>query len=105
MYFMATRGHGDPSPVPVLIFGMPRSGTTLVEQILAAHPEVHAGGELSAYSPKEVGIFELALHSQKWIEGQDDVPGTPSNLTEALRKIGQFVTRDTSSRSRRLQRV
>lgn len=31
---------------PVFILGMPRSGTTLVEQILAAHPEVHAAGEL-----------------------------------------------------------
>lgn len=33
---------------PVFIVGMPRSGTTLVEQILASHPEVEAGGELIA---------------------------------------------------------
>ena len=32
--------------VPVFILGMPRSGTTLVEQILASHPDVHGGGEL-----------------------------------------------------------
>ena len=32
---------------PIFIFGMPRSGTTLVEQILSAHPDVRAGGELS----------------------------------------------------------
>lgn len=31
---------------PVLIVGMPRCGSTLVEQILAAHPQVAAGGEL-----------------------------------------------------------
>ncbi len=31
---------------PIFIVGMPRSGTTLVEQILAAHPDVHAAGEL-----------------------------------------------------------
>ena len=31
---------------PVLIVGLPRSGTTLVEQILSSHPDVHAGGEL-----------------------------------------------------------
>jgi len=31
---------------PIFIIGMPRSGTTLVEQILASHPEVHAGDEL-----------------------------------------------------------
>ncbi|MHA1600957.1 MAG: tetratricopeptide repeat-containing sulfotransferase family protein, partial [Alphaproteobacteria bacterium] len=35
-----------PFPLPIFIFGMPRSGTTLVERILAAHPQVHAGGEL-----------------------------------------------------------
>lgn len=34
-------------PRPVFILGMPRSGTTLVEQVLAAHPMVAAGGELS----------------------------------------------------------
>jgi tetratricopeptide (TPR) repeat protein len=31
---------------PVFVIGLPRSGTTLVEQILASHPEVRAGGEL-----------------------------------------------------------
>ena len=32
-------------PAPVFIIGMPRSGTTLCEQILAAHRDVHGGGE------------------------------------------------------------
>ncbi len=36
---------GAPSEMPVFIIGMPRSGTTLVEQILASHPLVHGGGE------------------------------------------------------------
>ena len=40
-------GVGDPSLVPVFIVGMPRSGSTLVEQILASHPQVHAAGELT----------------------------------------------------------
>jgi tetratricopeptide (TPR) repeat protein len=33
---------------PIFIVGMPRSGTTLVEQILASHPRVHGGGERQA---------------------------------------------------------
>jgi tetratricopeptide (TPR) repeat protein len=37
-------GSGDATPV--LIVGMPRSGTTLVEQIVSNHPDVAAGGEL-----------------------------------------------------------
>jgi tetratricopeptide (TPR) repeat protein len=40
-------GGGDPSPAPVFIVGMPRSGTTLIEQILAAHPSVFAAGEIA----------------------------------------------------------
>jgi tetratricopeptide (TPR) repeat protein len=35
------------SELPILIVGMPRSGTTLVEQILASHPKIAAGGELT----------------------------------------------------------
>ena len=35
-----------PSDVPVFIVGMPRSGTTLVEQILASHPQVFGADEL-----------------------------------------------------------
>ena len=41
------RGWGDPDPRPVFVVGMPRSGTTLVEQILASHPQVHGAGELA----------------------------------------------------------
>jgi tetratricopeptide (TPR) repeat protein len=49
-------GHGDPSPVPVFVFGMPRSGTTLVEQILASHGKVHGAGEISDF---EMAVGEL----------------------------------------------
>ncbi len=40
---------GDPSQRPIFILGMPRSGTTLVEQILASHPMVHGAGELETF--------------------------------------------------------
>lgn len=39
--------YGNPLEVPVFIVGMPRSGTTLTEQICASHPNVHGAGELS----------------------------------------------------------
>ena len=39
-------GFGHPSERPVFIVGVPRSGTTLVAQILSAHPEVSTAGEL-----------------------------------------------------------
>ncbi len=37
---------GAPDDRPVLIVGMPRSGTTLTEQILSSHPDVAGGGEM-----------------------------------------------------------
>ena len=40
-------GAGCASEAPVFIVGMPRSGTTLVEQILASHPNIHGAGELT----------------------------------------------------------
>ncbi|MCG8436234.1 MAG: sulfotransferase, partial [Gammaproteobacteria bacterium] len=41
-----TSGYGIDSELPVFIVGMPRSGTSLVEQILASHPDVRGAGEL-----------------------------------------------------------
>ncbi len=40
------RGGGDPSGLPIFVLGMPRSGTTLTEQIIASHPDVYGAGEL-----------------------------------------------------------
>jgi tetratricopeptide (TPR) repeat protein len=42
----ALQGFGERSDVPIFVLGMPRSGTTLVEQILASHPQVFGAGEL-----------------------------------------------------------
>jgi tetratricopeptide (TPR) repeat protein len=44
--FFATSAPSTDDETPVLIVGMPRSGTTLVEQIISSHPRVGAGGEL-----------------------------------------------------------
>jgi hypothetical protein len=43
---------GSSDATPVLIVGMPRSGTTLVEQIVSMHPEVGAGGELNFWNER-----------------------------------------------------
>lgn len=41
---------GADSETPIFIVGMPRSGTTLIEQILANHPAVHGAGEITIFS-------------------------------------------------------
>lgn len=56
-------GHGDGRPV--FIVGMPRSGTSLVEQILASHSRVHGAGELP-----DMGLLALstASHGREYPE-------------------------------------
>jgi tetratricopeptide (TPR) repeat protein len=46
---------GNSDATPVLIIGMPRSGTTLIEQIVSMHPEVGAGGELNFWNLRLAG--------------------------------------------------
>lgn len=45
-FFARLSGAGSESRRPVFVFGLPRSGTTLVEQVLASHSQVHGAGEL-----------------------------------------------------------
>jgi tetratricopeptide (TPR) repeat protein len=45
--FAARSSYGNPSEAPVFVVGMPRSGTTLTEQICASHTDVHGAGELN----------------------------------------------------------
>ncbi len=49
-------GYGDPSSLPVFVVGMPRSGTTLTEQIIAAHPKGGGVGELRRMSRMRAGL-------------------------------------------------
>jgi tetratricopeptide (TPR) repeat protein len=48
-----------PSELPVFVIGMPRSGTTLIEQIISSHPQVSGAGELSALklAVEKSGLF------------------------------------------------
>ena len=46
----ARSNHGDPSDAPIFVVGMPRSGTSLVEQILASHPRVFGAGEVNDFA-------------------------------------------------------
>jgi tetratricopeptide (TPR) repeat protein len=45
-YFSHRPFEGNPTEVPIFIVGMPRSGSTLTEQILASHPAVYGAGEI-----------------------------------------------------------
>ncbi|MGH7077452.1 MAG: sulfotransferase [Acetobacteraceae bacterium] len=56
---------GDPSVRPLLVLGMPRSGTTLVEQILSSHPEIGGGGELGFWSEHLAAITAESLAPER----------------------------------------
>ncbi len=64
--FFAERGEslGTPEETPVLVVGLPRSGTSLVEQIIASHPDAAGAGELT-----HLARLERAL---PWIAGSAD---------------------------------
>jgi tetratricopeptide (TPR) repeat protein len=49
-YFKAPPFEGNPTTMPVFIVGMPRSGSTLTEQIIASHPQVFGAGEIKNLS-------------------------------------------------------
>jgi tetratricopeptide (TPR) repeat protein len=74
---------GDPSPVPIFVLGMPRSGSTLVEQILASHPQVQAAGEMNNLS--------RAVEFSPGPDGRPiPFPAYASGLTaDSLRRMGQ----------------
>jgi len=78
------QGQGHPSSVPVFVVGMPRSGSTLIEQILASHPQIHGAGELTALEKMEAnGAFTAG----------DSPPPFPESITALdgadLRPLGQ----------------
>ena len=74
-------GGGEPSDAPIFIVGMPRSGTTLVEQILASHGQVFAAGELQDMSRLVASIRRA--------DGAHGFPELVPAMTEAqLRAFG-----------------
>ena len=84
----AKAGSGDPSPVPIFVVGMPRSGTTLIEQIIASHPMVHGAGELPTFN-------EVILTVRGTDGGTIPYPAFVAALDrDALRQIGRdYVAR------------
>jgi cytochrome c-type biogenesis protein CcmH/NrfG len=83
------RGISDSKLAPIFVLGMPRSGTTLVEQMLAGHSQVQAGGEL----PVMVEIAK-ALGETWGARGQSS-PGTDDEVRADLRHAAATYTHET----------
>lgn len=78
-----SQGSGDPSEVPVFVVGMPRSGTTLIEQILASHPHVYGAGELKHLLDAAVSVLRETGAKARFPES------IPLLDRVAIRRIGQ----------------
>lgn len=92
--FFAERmgGVGSKSELPVFILGMPRSGTTLVEQIVASHDDVHGAGEIRDLRPLIASMFPgfpdgvAECAPPRWAElGDAYVKGLGKHAPKALR--------------------
>lgn len=57
--FAALQMFGQPSQAPVFVIGMPRSGTTLLEQILSAHSQIASAGELGRMGRRNLPFLEM----------------------------------------------
>ena len=90
--FAARRGVGAPAPDPIFIVGLPRAGSTLLEQILASHSQVDGTMELP-------NILALA-HRLDGRRRVDEVSPYPANLAELssveLREFGETYLRETA---------
>jgi tetratricopeptide (TPR) repeat protein len=68
-FFAARKNWGNGSERPVFIVGLPRSGTTLTEQILASHPQCFGAGELNVLTDLATGTPDrIGSTEREWPE-------------------------------------
>ncbi len=95
-FFAARQGVGCPDAAPIFVVGLPRSGSTLIEQILASHSQVEGTMEL-ADIPRMV--LELQGREAPGAVAQGEDPRYPRVLGELtpdqFRKLGENYLNDT----------
>jgi tetratricopeptide (TPR) repeat protein len=98
------RGCGDPSDRPIFVLGMPRSGSTLVEQLLAAHPAVASAGEIDVLGPIVREMWpamnatsldglraQVRTIGERYLRGTDALAGAQTHLTDKTLEHVQLV--------------
>ncbi|MBV8910200.1 MAG: sulfotransferase, partial [Gammaproteobacteria bacterium] len=89
-FFTARSGSGDPSAAPIFIVGLPRSGSTLVEQILASHSQVEGTMELP-------NILNMVGQFDDLAAGRDGYPETVARASlEQLTALGRRYLAETA---------
>ncbi|MGH8275909.1 MAG: sulfotransferase, partial [Steroidobacteraceae bacterium] len=89
-FFAARRGSGDPGAAPIFIVGLPRSGSTLVEQILASHSRVEGTMKLP-------NILNIVGEFADLAAARDGYPETAGTATpERLTALGRRYLDETA---------
>lgn len=89
-FFADRAGSGDPAPDPIFILGMPRAGSTLVEQILASHSAIEGTMELP-----DLPALVLGLGREVHGDGRCWVEATAAASPEKLAEMGAAFLRRT----------
>jgi len=90
-FFAARHEWGVADPDPIFILGLPRSGSTLIEQILASHPQVEGTQELA-----DIQRIAMELRGRGAELDRPRYPGVLTELTaEDFRKLGERFVADT----------
>jgi len=92
-FFAALAPGGSPAPDPIFIVGLPRAGSTLLEQILATHSRIEGTRELP-------NILSLAQKLRRRRDGSGERPGYPAILADldaqTRRDLGEAYLEDTA---------
>jgi tetratricopeptide (TPR) repeat protein len=90
-FFASRKGWGNPSPEPIFIVGLPRSGSTLLEQILASHSQVEGTQELP-----DIQQFVSRLRGFEPESQEPRYPRVLASLSaEELRQLGDEYLANT----------
>ncbi|KTE16763.1 tetratricopeptide repeat-containing sulfotransferase family protein [Sphingopyxis sp. H115] len=90
-FFAERAGQGDPSGDPVFILGMPRAGSTLIEQILASHSAIEGTMELP-----DIPALALGLGRETKGDGRHWIAALAEASTDKLAEMGAAFLRRTA---------
>jgi tetratricopeptide (TPR) repeat protein len=92
-FFAARQDFGLPDPSPIFVVGLPRSGSTLIEQILASHSQVEGTMELA-----DIPRLVQDLQGRETIDSSPRYPGVLSELSaQDFKRFADSYLRDTSA--------